>query len=709
MNTYFAILSILSAILCIGLGLFTFSRNPRHSANIGFMLGMLSLAVIEAGNTMVLLSGGRKQFALLGIQISLIGQGILPVAWLLFSYVFARANYKEILLPRRYILGGMCIVFLFFVYWIDSPSFIALSPFSIEVVNWDIFENDAPLFIIGPVGRYFYIYLILGLVLNLIQLENTLRSSSGSKRWQIKYVVFGIGAIISFFIYLASQALLFSTINIISIPLTSSVILISSSIMALFIIRHRLMDVDIFISRYVIYNSMTIVIVGLYLLSVGIITQGIRYFNIPLNYFFATLFVFIAALFLVILLFSASLRRRIQLFINRHFYSHKYEFRDKWMESIERISTKGSADEVVKTFTEMISETMEPRRIYLWLYDTASQNYLSVNEGLAEECKRINQNHPLTKIIRGIKEPFLINDPAHKVVSAEEYKVIESLASKTAAVLCSPLIADDEVIGFILQGKDITGESYGHDDFQLLKALTTQAAVQIKNIRLVNDLMTAKEVEAFGRMSSFIMHDLKNLTNSLSLVSQNARYNLNNPEFQKDAIKTIDSTVNRMKRLIGKLSATANRGIEINKERVDIKSQIDSAIKRLALTKNKNIAVINEINSIPQISVDSDAIEMVFFNLISNAYEAIGKDGRITVQASLSDGKVCIAVSDNGAGMSKEFMERELFKPFKTTKKSGFGIGLFQCKAIVEAHGGSIEVESEVGKGTVFAIRLPIG
>ena len=134
-------------------------------------------------------------------------------------------------------------------------------------------------------------------MLNLIQLENTLRSSSGSKRWQIKYVVFGIGAIISLFIYLASQALLFSTINIISIPLTSSVILISSSIMALFIIRHRLMDIDIFISRYVIYNSMTIVIVGLYLLSVGIITQGIRYFNIPLNYFFATLFVFIAALF----------------------------------------------------------------------------------------------------------------------------------------------------------------------------------------------------------------------------------------------------------------------------------------------------------------------------------------------------------------------------------------------------------------------------
>ena len=231
--------------------------------------------------------------------------------------------------------------------------------------------------------------------------------------------------------------------------------------MAVFIVRHRQMDVDIFISRYVIYNSFTILIVGAYLLSIGIITYGIRYFDIPLNYFFTTFFIFVSTFFLVILLFSASLRRRIQLFINRHFYSHKYEFRDKWMETIEKISTKGSIAEVIKAFSEMISETIEPRRIYLWLNDAASQNYFSVSEGIAEECKRINQLHPLIKHIRDNKEPFLINDPGQKVVSAEEYKDIEFLTSKTAAVLCSPLIADDEIIGFVLMGEDIAGESYG--------------------------------------------------------------------------------------------------------------------------------------------------------------------------------------------------------------------------------------------------------
>ena len=693
MNNYFAILPISSAVLCIGLGLFTLTRNPRHYANIGFAFGMLSLAVIEAGNAILLLS-----FSRLGIQINLIGQALLPVSWVLFSTTFARANYKAMLLKWLPVAITMGIASGFFILWV-----IYYGPIMSSM-------PDNPLFIVDSAGgRYFFVYIILGIMVSLIHLENTLRSSTGSKRWQIKYVILGVGAILAFFIYLSSQALLFSELNIEFIPLISSVILLSVSVMAVFIVRHRQMDVDIFISRYVIYNSLTILIVGAYLFLIGIIAQGIRYFNVPLDYFITSLFIFASILFLAAILFSASLRRRIQLFINRHFYSHKYEFRDRWIESIERISTKGSVDEVIKIFTEMVSETMEPSQIYLWRYDPLSQNYISFNEGLAEECKRINQSHPLIRLIRSSKEPFLINNPENKINSLEgSNKDIDFLLSKTGAVLCSPLIADDEVIGFILQGKDIAGESYEQDDFQLLKALSTQAAVQIKNIRLANDLISAKEVEAFGRMSSFIMHDLKNLTNSLSLVSQNARNNINNPEFQKDAIKTIDSTVNRMKGLIGKLSATVHRGLEINKEKVDIKSLIDSAIKRLPLTKNKDAAIINEINSIPQISVDSDAMEMVFFNLISNAYEAVGKDGRIIVQSSLSNGNVCITISDNGAGMSKEFMERELFKSFKTTKKSGFGIGLFQCKAIVEAHGGGIEVESEEGKGTTFKVRLPV-
>lgn len=695
MDNYFVILPVSSAILCISLGFFTFSRNPRHPANIGFAMGMLNLAIVEAGNAILLFSFSWKLTSYFGLQINLIGQALLPVSWLLFSTTFARANYKEMLQKWFLLIIIMSAVSGFFILWI-----IYYDPIMSSM-------PEHPLFIVGSGGRYFFIYLIIGLIFNIIHLENTLRSSTGSKRWQIKYVILGVGAILAFFIYLSSQALLFSALNIEFIPLISSVILISVSVMAVFIVRHRQMDVDIFISRYVIYNSMTILIVGAYLLSIGIVTYGIRYFDIPLNYFFTTFFIFVSTFFLVIILFSASLRRKAKLFINRHFYSHKYEFRDKWVETIEKISTKGSIAEVVKAFSEMISETIEPRRIYLWLNDSASQNYLSDSEGISEECKRINQLHPLIKHIRDNKEPFLINDPDQKVVLAEEYKGIESLASNTAAVLCSPLIADDEIIGFALLGEDIAGESYGQDDFQLLKAISTQAAVQIKNIRLINELMSIKEIEAFGRMSSFIMHDLKNLTNSLSLVSQNAKHNINNPEFQQDAIKTIDATVKRMQMLINRLSAVP-KGLEIKKHSIDMKGLIDSAIKKIALGGADNVSIVEKIDNLPKISVDPHAMEMVFLNILKNAHEAIDRDGKIIVHAASDNGNVCVTISDNGAGMSKGFIEKELFKPFKTTKNGGLGIGLFQCKAVVEAHGGSIEVESEEGKGTVFKVRLPI-
>ena len=82
--------------------------------------------------------------------------------------------------------------------------------------------------------------------------------------------------------------------------------------------------------------------------------------------------------------------------------------------------------------------------------------------------------------------------------------------------------------------------------------------------------------------------------------------------------------------------------------------------------------------------------------------------GKILIQTSQRNGWVVLSVSDTGCGMSPEFLQHSLFRPFSTTKKSGIGIGVFHCKMIVEAHGGKIEVDSELGKGSVFRVLLPI-
>ncbi|MEE8422974.1 MAG: XrtA/PEP-CTERM system histidine kinase PrsK [Thermodesulfobacteriota bacterium] len=651
---------------------------------------MGSLAIIGAGNAMVLLSNAEGQIALLGMRLALIGQAILPVTWLLFSIVFARANYKEILSKWRPFLLGTATASFFFVLWVGSSKFISLS--------------SSGLFILGSVGRYFYIYLLLGLVLNLIHLENTLRSSSGSKRGQIKYVIFGVGAILAFFIYLISHALLFSTLNIQTIPVISVVILICTSMIALFIVRHRLLDIDIYISRYVVFNSLTVLIVGFYLLTVGIITYGIKYLDIPFNYFFTTLFIFISILVLVVLFFTDKLRRKVQLFINRHFYKHKYDFREQWMETIEKISTKRSLDEIQSTLTEMVSESMGAKDIYLWLYDPVSRDYLITQDKLVMTNRRISNTHPLVQHMKTHMGPFMVNELLHN----QQSKDINTLKEETKAVLCAPLVVGQEIIGFILQGEDSTGEPYIQNDFEILKAMTTQAAVQLKNIRLAQDLIAAREVEVFHRMSSFIMHDLKNLSNSLSLVSQNAKYNMDNPEFQQDTIKTLNNTVSRMKRLIERLS-TVPKALELKREAVELNGLVHNAVKKIALFRTKSVTITKEIDGVPPIYVDPQAMETVFLNLLTNAYEAILREGKIRVQATVSHGNVNITIADNGTGMSEEYVKTALFQPFKTTKKGGFGIGLYQCKTVVEAHGGKIEVKSVEGNGTSFTVTLPVG
>ena len=98
----------------------------------------------------------------------------------------------------------------------------------------------------------------------------------------------------------------------------------------------------------------------------------------------------------------------------------------------------------------------------------------------------------------------------------------------------------------------------------------------------------------------------------------------------------------------------------------------------------------------------------VVTNLVLNATEAVSGKGQIRVETNRHNGWVVLAVADNGCGMSEEFLHRSLFRPFQTTKKKGLGIGMFQSKMIVEAHGGRIEVESEQGRGSTIRVLLPV-
>lgn len=388
--------------------------------------------------------------------------------------------------------------------------------------------------------------------------------------------------------------------------------------------------------------------------------------------------------------------------VTRNLYRHKFEFREKWMEAARKISSRMTVEEVRQNLKEMIAGSTGASNVRLWLYEKADGSYKAADAG-----PPLPSDHALIRRLQALRSPFLSGSLSKdRSMARRDLKEAETVFASTGAILAAPLITGGELVGLMLIGPNQTGP-FTDEDMELMNLMAAQAAVQIKNIRLNEEVINAKEAEVFHRMSSFIMHDLKNLTHSLSLVSQNARDNISNPDFQMDSVKTINTIVARMQGLIGRLKEEPGEKTQLAE--VSIEDALRGAVERLGPQALGKIRIsFADGPGRHTIMADTESLETVFVNLLTNALEAVDKDGKIEISVKKPAGSVLVTVSDNGAGIPAQYMSKGLFRPFATTKKTGFGIGLHQCRTIIEAHGGEIAAESEEGKGTVFTIRLPL-
>jgi len=189
------------------------------------------------------------------------------------------------------------------------------------------------------------------------------------------------------------------------------------------------------------------------------------------------------------------------------------------------------------------------------------------------------------------------------------------------------------------------------------------------------------------------------------MLIENAEEHIDNPDFRSDMFATLRGTVARMKDLTQKLKNIPEKP-SFDKKPVNLKALVCSAIEDV----KENMPTIDlrysGVDVIAQ--ADSNEIRKVLLNLFLNSHDAVEGSGEIRVRTDRNGAKAFITVSDNGCGMSEDYVANHLFRPFRTTKEKGLGIGLYQCRQIVEAQGGNIEVESRQGEGTAFSIRLPL-
>ena len=270
--------------------------------------------------------------------------------------------------------------------------------------------------------------------------------------------------------------------------------------------------------------------------------------------------------------------------------------------------------------------------------------------------------------------------------------------------LCIPLRAGEQSLGALVLADRVNGVDYTAEELHLLKCIADQVTSVLLNLRLANEVARARELEAFRTMSAFVVHDLKNAAASLNLMLKNLPVHFDDPAFRADALRSIGNTAKRIDDMIARLSALRQRP-EVMRVEADLNQLVTEALDKV--NELPNIKLTRELQPLPPIVADREQIQSVVTNLVLNARDALGAKGVILVRTATQGKRVLLSVIDNGCGMSPTFLKESLFRPFQTTKKKGLGIGLYQSRAIVQAHGGGMQVNSEVGKGTTFLVSLP--
>lgn len=616
---------------------------------------------------------------------ALMAESLLPLAWLLVSLVRSREIGARFIPPLQRWLLAATLVFPVVAVHFPIDAFFYSPDFTTERVLF-----------LSNTGYYFYLGLLVTVVCAMINLESTYANASLVSRWRIKLEIIGIGSFLAVLVFYYSQGLLYRTINMNMMPVRSLVLILSLA-MIFYSAAVRRNGVRIAVSRSMAYRSIVLFAVGLYLVALGVMGEGLRYLGDVPQRALVIGGAFLVGICLLLVLLSETLKRKIKVFLHKNFYQSKYDYRTQWLQFTDRLASARDGGMLMEAILSAYCETFGMGRGALLLRDAGDESVCwRAGREMAREAVCFRRDDPVVKPMLEHRWVINLRDDDYELTTDQRRFV-----DRYSLIFLVPLFSAGALEGILALGSPVNqNERYYYEDYDLMKTLACQASSALTNLRLTEDLAQSRELEVMGRLSTFILHDLKNLVYTLSLTVDNARHYISDPEFQEDMLGTLGNTVNRMKVLISKLRHLPEKQL-LNHEPVKL---LELATEAAAMVPGGGAVAVAGADV--ETRADRDELLKVVINLLVNALEATDGKGPVSVEVG-EDGAPFIKVSDRGCGISEEFCHSHLFMPFKTTKAKGLGIGLYQCKQIVEAHGGRIDVVSSVGQGSVFTILLP--
>lgn len=543
---------------------------------------------------------------------------------------------------------------------------------------------------------------LIQLCLGFILLENMLRNMDPDRFWSAKHFGIGLGAILSFQAVVLVPELLTNTVPVGMVIARPLVYLLVIPLFVVSAIRIPDLELRIHASRKVVFQTAALIAIGVVLQGTAIASYYLRTRGGDNGTVLAILFSFASAVGLVIVLASRAARSRVTSFINENFFSYRFDYRLEWQKLIQTVSG-WQDDNVPLGVLRALAELVDSPGGALWVWRERWNRFMPVAHWSMD----------------GELAPIAADDPRLRAFGDESCTLLELTAADhdpaSAAWherfpdvwLALALRYRSQLAGIALIVPPRSERKLHWEDRSLISLVALQLAAYLVQQETAQALADARQLEQFNKRFAFILHDTKNTVGQLTLLARNAEQFGHEQEFRKDMVATLTNSVEKLQGLLASLTGgtPAATPVSVQAGKVDVAKLAATFVQekhRLGL----NLEVEATVPAVAQLN-DPNAFLGVLEHVVGNALEASPQDSPVMIRAYKSGAAISLEVEDKGAGMSAQFIADELFRPLKSKKKAGFGIGTYQAREIMRELGGDIQIRSKLGEGTTVFLMLP--
>jgi len=548
-------------------------------------------------------------------------------------------------------------------------------------------------------------------LLLLLLIEQIYRNSPEALRQHLKFLAIGVGGLFTYDLFLYAQAELLGGIDAVSWYARGFANALMVPLLALGARRLPDTDLRVFVSRQVTFYTTTFLAAGAYLLLMSAAGYAIREFGGQWGESARGVFLVGAFAVLILLVTSAAMRRRLKVFVAKHFYRNKYDYRVEWLRFIETLSASGEAN-VHRTIVQAVAQTLNAPGGVLFTLDDGGKRFVPesgwpVALGDLTGVAAVAADDPMVELMHRRRWIVDLKERASRPALYEGVAIPAWLQADDGRWrIVSPIFRLDALVGFFVLFDPPPPFELSFEDRDLLHTMGQHVATMLAQHNADRRVAELSQFETYNRLTAFVMHDLKNCAAQLSLVVGNAVKHRHNPQFIDDAIATIANTSERMTRLIEHLSRRS--GDSRPQPPVRLAEVVSLAVERCQ-SRRPRPEFATGANCACLVAAEREDLVAAIEHVLRNAQDATSESGTVRVEVTDAGNQVRLTVRDDGVGMDAEFLQQRLFRPFHSTKGSkGMGIGAYQARELARSVGGDVEVESRPGAGTQFSFILPV-